>query len=405
MIHSKRLIPCALALTTAAMLACSAGAASEEVSGAGAVLALPFGSTPGVAEAAAASEALAWQVIGGMDTANRVTSPSSMAMSLAMVGEGAVGASAESIDDAFGLAGDERSSAFGALRQSLAGYESLPKKVDARNPPETPVVHQASRVLVIGEPINQPFLDRLKKFYDAPAAQAERDGAEGDLNAWVRKNTAGLIDKSGMKVTPDTRAVVQDAVLFAAAWDSPFPSEPRLPFHTPDGDKDISYVAGTATARWADGDRWKAVRLPYDDVLAADVILPNEGVSPSALTAAELADATRELGASAPDAGTVVMPSFDVAAKIDLLEGLPELDLDHLDGILPQGYLEQWVQQVRLQVSAKGTVGVAVTEAGAAGGAAPTEPFVVDRPYVFRVLDTRTGWPLFLAVIADPSAG
>ena len=97
------------------------------------------------------------------------------------------------------------------------------------------------------------------------------------------------------------------------------------------------------------------------------------------------------------------MPSFDVSARIDLLEGLPGLDLDHLDGILPDGYLEQWVQQARLQVSAKGTVGAAVTEAGAAGGAAPTEPFVVDRPYVFRVLDTRTGWPLFLAAVSDPT--
>ena len=64
------------------------------------------------------------------------------------------------------------------------------------------------------------------------------------------------------------------------------------------------------------------------------MILPNEGVAPSELTADELADATRELGASAPDAGTVVMPSFDVSARIDLLEGLPGLDLDHLDGIL-----------------------------------------------------------------------
>jgi serine protease inhibitor len=304
-----------------------------------------------------------------------------------------------------GLAGDERSSAFGALRQSLADYEDLPKKVDVRNPPEVPVVHQASRVLVIGEPLNQPFVDRLKVFYDAPAAKVEREAAAADLDAWVRTNTAGLIEKSGMLVTPETRAVVQDAVLFAAAWEQEFTYEPTLPFHAPDGDKDVSYVSGTPEARWADGDRWRAVRLSYDGVLAADVILPDEGVAPSRLTAEELADATRELGAAGRDAGTVVMPSFDVAARVDLLEGLPGLDLDHLDGVLPDGYLEQWVQQARLQVSAKGTVGAAVTEAGAAGGAAPTEPFVVDRPYVFRVLDTRTGWPLFLAVIADPSAG
>ena len=76
-------------------------------------------------------------------------------------------------------------------------------------------------------------------------------------------------------------------------------------------------MSGTPEARWADGDRWRAVRLSYDGVLAADVILPDEGVAPSWLTAEELADATRELGAAGPDAGTVVMPSFDVAARVE----------------------------------------------------------------------------------------
>ena len=62
-------------------------------------------------------------------------------------------------------------------------------------------------------------------------------------------NTAGLIEKSGMQVTPDTRAVVQDALLFAAAWDHQFTYEPRLPFHAAEGDKDVSYVSGTPTTR------------------------------------------------------------------------------------------------------------------------------------------------------------
>ncbi len=28
---------------------------------------------------------------------------------------------------------------------------------------------------------------------------------------------------------------------------------------------------------------------------------------------------------------------------------------------------------------------------------------VVDRPFIMRVLDTRTGWPLFLAIVNDPA--
>ena len=37
------------------------------------------------------------------------------------------------------------------------------------------------------------------------------------------------------------------------------------------------------------------------------------------------------------------------------------------------------------------------------GRVEPSRTFTVDRPYVFRVLDTDTSWPLFLAAISDPS--
>ena len=93
--------------------------------------------------------------------------------------------------------------------------------------------------------------------------------------------------------------------------------------------------------------------------------------------------------------------------KTDLLAALPGLDLSDLSGITPGGTAEQWTQRVRLQVGARGTVGAAVTEFAEAGSApveqAPIE-FTVDHPYVFRVSDTTTHWPLFLAAIADPTA-
>lgn len=394
-------------LATLPLAACSARA-GQEVSGVGAVLDLPISSTPKTAEAAAASQKLAWELIGKLDEPNRVVSPSSLAMSLVMAGEGAVGPSEQSIAEVLGLSGDERSKAFGALRQALLGYDSLPKKVDANNPPETPVVHQASRALVLDDEITQAFLDRIKAYYDAPATQAERAGAKADLDAWARKHTAGLIEKSGITVTPDTKLVLQDALLFAAAWESPFSDEITMDFHGPDGTKDIEGLADTFWIPVVSGENWSAIRLPYDDVLAADVILPKEGMAPESLTVADLENATRELARTAEgDPETIVqLPSFDLTSNVELLSKLPQLDLQHLDGIIDQGRVEQWVQQVRLQVTAKGTVGAALTEMDVLGAAAPSEKpteFIVDRPFVFRVIDTRTGWPLFLATISDPA--
>ena len=77
--------------------------------------------TEGVDVAAEASERLGWEAIINSDGVNRVVSPSSLALSLAMAGEGARGASQASIDEALGLSGDVRSEAYGALRSSLLG--------------------------------------------------------------------------------------------------------------------------------------------------------------------------------------------------------------------------------------------------------------------------------------------
>jgi serine protease inhibitor len=155
----------------------------------------------------------------------------------------------------------------------------------------------------------------------------------------------------------------------------------------------------------AEGARWTAVRLAYDDALAADVILPREGVGPDDLTADDLAEAREALDEAAPREVFVRMPTFDLTGKTDLLETLPQVDLRDLSGMGPGLTVDQWVQQARLRVTAKGTVGAAVTEVvvGESAVMPPPDQFVVDRPYVFRVLDTRTGWPLFLAAVSDPT--
>ena len=393
----------AVLLTTAlALTACgqpAVDARDTEVKGAVAVLDLPFETTPNVEEAARVSQEVAWQVIQASEDANRLTSPSSLSMSMAQAAEGARTVTLEGFDKALGLTGDDRARAFGALRQSLLEYDSLPDSVDVDDPPETPVVHQASQVLAVEREVEQPFLDRLAEFYDATANQAQRDDAKTVLDAWANKHTAGLIEESGIEIKPNTVAVLQDAVLFAAAWRTPFEGERPVPF---DGGE-VDGVSGIVTARYAEGDGWAAVRLPYDDNLAADVVVPDG--APEDLTHEDLEAVTAALDAAADSQVMLTMPKFDLKSSTDLMEALPELDLSDLGGIVPGAYGDQWVQQVVLQVSAEGTVGAALTELAVAESAPMIDhEFDVDRPYVFRVLDTRTGWPLFLAVIADPGA-
>ncbi|WP_226965821.1 serpin family protein [Tessaracoccus defluvii] len=76
---------------------------------------------------------------------------------------------------------------------------------------------------------------------------------------------------------------------------------------------------------------WEAVRLRYDDALAADVIVPTRDIH--ALGPAELWEAGRALDASAPEMVDLTMPTLKLTARTDLLAALPGVDLSDLSGI------------------------------------------------------------------------
>ncbi|GAB3817508.1 hypothetical protein GCM10028820_18580 [Tessaracoccus terricola] len=383
--------------------------ASEEVRSEQVLLDLPHDSTPGVADAARLSADLAWAVLSADPTANRVVAPSTMAITLAMLAEGAAGGTADELDDVFGLAGDERSAAFGALRQSLGPYEALPSEVDVDDPPETPVVHQASQVVVIDEAeVKETFLDRLASYYDAALQRTSRDEAKAVLDEWARTNTAGLVEESAIEVTPRLRLVLQDAILFAAAWRTPFSSDGgTMEFDGPGGPVTVPSLHGDFWVPYAEGDGWQAARLPYDEALAMDVVLPAPGRDPASLTAQQLQEAGEALDGAEDASVSLTMPPTDLEHMIDLLAAFEAMGItfEDVSGIFDGAEVTAFVQQVRLMVSAKGTVGAAVTEVAVEESAVAVDvSMVVDRPFVMRVLDTRTGWPLFLAVVGDAAA-
>lgn len=386
----------------------------EDLHGAAAVLTLPLDDTPHTADAATASSRIAWNLMIADErvrTENTSIAPGSLAVTLAMLAEGATGPSKASLDAAFGLSGDDRSAAVGALRQALKGYEDLPTKLDADDPPATPVVHQANRVVILDDAaIEQVFLDRLASYYDTGANRLPFSDATADLDAWANKHTAGLIKESAIKLDPRIRLITQDALLFGARWRQEFKNDDvPLPFATGDGaTTDIDALGDTFTIPYATGDGWEAVRLPYDDNLAMDVILPERGTHPSGLDFDTINASVSALGETDETNVDLTMPPSDIKTKWDLLDPLAGqgIDLSEMYGIFPGAFTDQVAQQVRLTVTAKGTVGAALTEAAVAESLsepADAMEMTVDRPFVMRVLDTRTGWPLFVAIVNNPA--
>ena len=352
------------------------------------------------------------------DAGGAVVSPSSLVSALAMVTEGAVGDEGTPFDAALGASGEDRAAAVSALLTTLARYDGDPSAVGDDELPTTPVLHAAQRVVVDDDAVvRQSYLDRLVRGYGAGVAQADLGSSalHEVLDPWVHEHSGGLVPRSALQPDPRMRVALQDAVVLAAAWQQPFlqPMTEDRPFVTAAGERvDVPTMRGELQVATVQRDGWTAVRLPYADDLAADVLLPPSGsdvaTSPAAAGAGVVAGLSAALDAAQPRSVLVDLPTVDLTSTTDLM---PVLDGLGITGTALSGVVDgdvtvgQAVQQAVLQVDEDGTRAAAVTEiAMLESGPLVDLEVQFDRPFLFVVRDATTGWPVFLASVTDPSA-
>lgn len=76
-----------------------------------------------------------------------------------------------------------------------------------------------------------------------------------------------------------------------------------------------------------------------------------------------------------------------------------------LDEINPSVMVNAVAQDSTITVGEKGTVAASATQVDMMPTMLPPGPAIVaDHPFVYQIVDTATGLPLFMGVLADPSA-
>ena len=359
--------------------------------------------------------------------ATALASPLSLALVLAILADGATDAAGQGYDALLGLSGEERDRAWSAIQTSLNRYDGDLKGFDPDKVPDKPLVHLANHVLIADDKkfkVKQTYLDTVLRWFSTEIEQVSVSSMKENLDAWASRNTAGLIPESGIDVTQNTRLVVQNALLFAAQWDSPFEagSTSQEDF-TLAGGKTIKadLMHDTRAIPHATGQGWAAVRLDYaggekntaGSQLALDVVLPDAGTLPSAMDTGTWAEASKALDSARKRDVELALPKLDLTSQPEELLGFLKeqgLKTAGLDKIAPELELTQVVQQVRLILNEAGTVAAALSEAqgmsmAAPGEEPPPEPitFTVDHPYVLRLRDLTSGTALLEAAIMDPT--
>ncbi len=277
-----------------------------------------------------------------------------------------------------------------------------------------------------GFPLLDTYVGIVTGCYRAEARNADFSGnpeaQRQTINGWVSEATHGRIEDllGPGSISADTRMVLTNAVYFKGSWLDEFdPGQTREgSFTTLAGvEKTVPLMHRTDDMDYFDGEGFRAVSLPYSDGASRMVaILPDSGVrefeqrfSTADLTAMTDGFSTREV--------FLAMPRFECTSSFSLspvLSGMgmagafdpSTADFSGMTGGRDL-FVSDVVHKAFVRVDETGTEAAAATGVIMALTAMPQDQpvqFVLDRPFVFLIIDDLTGTVLFMGRMADPTA-
>jgi serine protease inhibitor len=355
---------------------------------------------------------------GGRDT---VFSPASVAAALQMALCGARGDTAAELATALHLTAD----AGAAPAEAAQALRHLSAIVNETAEAGTANFRVANTAWVqSGFPLRPAFVALLRDAAAATLADADfvsaSEAARNEINRVIAEQTAGKITDLLAPGTVDhlTRLVLANAVYLKAPWAEQFPvaATRDAPFRT-DGatSRNVPMMRGAANRPYRRADGYQAVLLPYQHSgLAMAIVLPDGPLS--TLRPGLSARGLRGLLAGMSEHHvTLSLPRFRVEASFDLIPVLSALGVTTAFGgkadfsgitTADQLTISAVVHKAYIDVDEHGTEAAAATavimRALAARRPPPRAEMIVDRPFLFAIVHTATGTPLFLGQVTDP---
>lgn len=272
--------------------------------------------------------------------------------------------------------------------------------------------------------INEEYLQAIATNMEADVFQADLSTADAikAINGWVNARTNGLIPVLHEQPYQDSiMLVLLNALYMNAEWEQPFMGYSTFDssFTTGDGKTEqTSFMRMTSDIRCIRMEGAYGALLPYKDGrLAFIALLPESGSAGELLSRITQEQLHQAILSAEYELAFLKLPKFDFSYERLMTDDLAALGLedafdpDRADftptGRGPTGelYISSVFQKVRIQVNEEGTQAAAVTEIAEAAGAALIDPteLCFDRPFIYAVVDTETGVPLFLGTYDSPA--
>lgn len=347
-----------------------------------------------------------------VDTSDNVlVSPLSIYIALAMTANGADGETRAQMEEVFGM-DMERLNAYmlsyaNSLSSTDTGKFNIANSIWFRNDGSLKV--------------NDEFLQTNADFYKADAFAAAFDNKTvSDINSWVKVKTDGMIESIINNLSPDDMMCLINTVLFDAKWKEPYDSLDvnKKVFQNVDGKFKVVDFMFSEENIYLECDDAVGVIKPYKNEQYSFVaLLPDADVNindfVNTLTGEKWLDLIENKEKTLVD---MVVPKFKYDYSTSMKDVLVSMgmsdaftgDVADFSGI---GYSENGslyignvIHRTYISVDELGTKAGAATAVivyGQGGRLEEPKEVILNRPFVYAIMDNNTNLPIFIGTVMD----
>ena len=268
----------------------------------------------------------------------------------------------------------------------------------------------------------EEFLRMAASYYAADVYQAPfSEETLNEINAWVKENTDQMIPKILDELPEDAWMYLINALAFEGEWEEEYEQEQILEnreFTNADGSISDVTMLGSKEGRYFTLGQGEGFVKPYKGGEYAFVgILPKEGVTPEQYIAklnASKEDFAKAVREASYEEVIVKIPEFTTDYDVELSNTYRKMGMNlpfeektaDFTEMFESGNEEMntWIGRIlhktHIEVDRKGTRAAAVTavEMKCEAAVLVEEPLRIelDRPFVYAIVETETGLPVFL---------
>ncbi len=339
---------------------------------------------------------------------NILISPDSIITAMTIVENGAAGKTLSEMKHAFGDVSVKKYNQYlSSVHQSLSSSKAITYK------PANAIWYNKDHISV-----QKAFRRKVKASFDAEISGTRFDAQAAEkINRWVSRKTRKKIRKIIDRLEPSDRAVIVNAVYFKGAWMDPYAGTHRKKFTDAKGNATtVNMLEGTED-EYITLKRGKGFVKYYSGGKTAFLgILPPKGMSVkeyvAGLSEKDLISAYRKR-----KTGNVIvrtrMPEFTCSYETSMKKSLQRMGIrraftNHADfSKMSNGdiHIDDVLHKTYIKLDKNGTEAAAVTAVVMkANSVCPQiEPKIyrvyLDRPFVYAIIDTESGAPLFMGVV------